>query len=87
MFCPTETWLSSYGNFQLASQIHLRTLNEHHLGNKNKTKQWNEFRNLLQVCLGNANMIKIPTLLFGKGFKNLLSNAKIALHVTEQNLL
>ena len=33
------------------------------------------------------NMTKIPTLLFGKGFKNLLSNEKFALHVTEQNLL
>ena len=52
-----------------------------------KTEQWNECRKLLQVCLGNVNMMKIPTLLFGKGLKNLLSNAKIALHVTEQNLI
>ena len=67
--CPTETWLSSYGDFQLASQIHLGTLNEIHIGNKNKIQQWNECRNLLQVCLGNSNMMKIPTLLFGKRFQ------------------
>ena len=87
MVCPTETWLSSYGDFQIASQIHLGTLDELHPRNKNKSEQWNECHNLLQVCLGNSNMTKIPTLLFGKGFKKLLSNAKIALHVTEQNLL
>ena len=69
MVFPTETWLSSYGYFQLASQIHLGTLNEIHIGNKDKIQQWNECRNLLQVSLGNSNMMKIPTLLFGKRFK------------------
>ena len=87
MVFPTKTWLSSYGYFQLACQIHLGTLDELHPGNKNNIEKWNECRNLQQVCFGNANMTKIPTLLFGKGFKNLLSNEKIALHVTEQNII
>ena len=88
MVFPTKTWLSSYGYFQLASQIHLGTLDEIHRQNKNKTDKSNEWCNLLQVCFGNDNMEKISRLLFGKGFKKLLSNAKISLHVTEQlNLL
>ena len=34
--CPTETWLSCYGDFQLTSQIRLGTLDELHLGTKKK---------------------------------------------------
>ena len=87
MVFPTDTWLSSYGYFQFASQIQWGILDELHPRKKTKTKQWNECSNLLQVCFGNANMTKIPTLLFGKGLKNLLFNEKIALHVTKQYLL
>ena len=65
MVFPTKTWLSSYGYFQLASQIHLGTLDELHLGNKNKTKQQNECCNLLQVSLGKDDMTMIPTPSFG----------------------
>ena len=68
-FFSCKPHISSYGDVQLASQIHSGTLSQISIGVIKKLSNRIEWRNLVQVCFGKAEINMIPTPLVGISFK------------------